>query len=88
MRRAIKLYISSASFSSLVTGFPREQERCDRDSKTYLELLVVAGALLARRLELVAHVADLLVDLGVLCGRHFGWESWAVFLGKRENIER
>ena len=41
--------------------------------ETYLELLVIAGSLLACRLELVAHVADLLVDFGVLCGRHFGF---------------
>ena len=37
---------------------------------TYVQLLVVAGALLAGGLELLAHLADLLVDLGVLCGRH------------------
>lgn len=39
--------------------------------RTYIELLVVARALLASSLELLAHLADLLVDLGVLCGRHF-----------------
>ena len=38
---------------------------------TYAKLLVVARALLASSLELLAHLADLLVDLGVLCGRHF-----------------
>lgn len=38
----------------------------------YLELLVVAGTLLASSLELLAHSADLLVNVGVLCGRHFG----------------
>lgn len=38
--------------------------------ETYVELLVIAGALLAGSLELLAHLADLLVNLGVLCGRH------------------
>lgn len=37
---------------------------------TYAQLLVVARALLASSLELLAHLADLLVGLGVLCGRH------------------
>jgi hypothetical protein len=38
--------------------------------ETYAQLLVVAGALLAGGLELLAHLADLLVNLGVLCGGH------------------
>ena len=38
----------------------------------YVELLVVARSLLAGSLELLAHGADLLVNVGVLCGRHFG----------------
>ena len=38
----------------------------------YVELLVVARSLLASSLELLAHSADLLVNVGVLCGRHFG----------------
>jgi hypothetical protein len=37
---------------------------------TYVQLLVVAGALLAGSLELLAHLADLLVNLGVLGGGH------------------
>ena len=36
----------------------------------YAELLIVARTLLASILELLAHLADLLVGLGVLCGRH------------------
>ena len=38
----------------------------------YVELLVVARSLLAGSLELLAHGADLLVNVGVLRGRHFG----------------
>jgi hypothetical protein len=53
-------YISNASL------------RCDDQGNTYAKLLIIAGTLLARSLELLAHLADLLVGLGVLCGRHFG----------------
>jgi hypothetical protein len=38
----------------------------------YVELLVVARSLLAGSLELLAHGADLLVNVGELGGRHFG----------------
>lgn len=39
--------------------------------ESYLQLLIVAGARLAGGLELLAHLADLVVRLGELCGRHF-----------------
>ena len=38
--------------------------------QTYVQLLVVARTALASRLELGAHVSDLLVDFGVLCAWH------------------
>lgn len=39
----------------------------------YLQLLIIAGPRLALGLEPLAHLADLLVRLGELCGRHFGY---------------
>ena len=39
--------------------------------ETYVQLLIIAGTLLARSLELLAHLADLLVRLGEFGGRHF-----------------
>lgn len=44
--------------------------------KTHLQLLVITRALLARGLELLAHLANLLVRLGEFCGRHFGGSVW------------
>jgi hypothetical protein len=38
--------------------------------KTYVQLLVVAGSSFASGLELLAHLADLLVRLRVFGGRH------------------
>jgi len=48
------------------------EERRERrgDSATYVQLLVIARALLASRLELLAHLADLVVRLGEFGGRH------------------
>jgi hypothetical protein len=38
--------------------------------KTYVQLLIVAGALLARSLELLTHLGDILVRLGEFGGWH------------------
>jgi hypothetical protein len=41
-----------------------------RRREAYLQLLIVARALLSSRLELLAHLADGLVRLGEFCRRH------------------
>jgi hypothetical protein len=63
--------VEDSGFSGDNTRRRKETIWCGSYKCAYLQLLIIAGPRLVRSLELLAHLGDVLVRLGELCGRHF-----------------